>query len=48
MESHKSESCSKCHSELKKGVRLNSANTIFQEWVCTKCNTKTMKAVGTA
>ncbi|HEY9703789.1 MAG TPA: hypothetical protein V6C58_15175 [Allocoleopsis sp.] len=43
-----SKSCEKCHSELKKGTRLNSGNTIFQEWICAKCNTKVMKAVGTA
>gem|GEM_PF-2349767 len=38
--------CAKCKSELKKGNILNSGNTIFQEWICPKCNTKSMKAVG--
>ncbi|HYD03299.1 MAG TPA: hypothetical protein VEC16_03280 [Alphaproteobacteria bacterium] len=40
--------CGKCKGELKKGTKLNSANTIFQEWICPRCNTKTMKAVGAA
>ena len=37
--------CVKCKVEMKKGTKLNSGNTTFQEWVCPKCNAKTMKAL---
>jgi len=40
------ETCPKCKTEMKKGSKLNSGNTIFYEWVCPKCNNKIMKAVG--
>lgn len=40
------EQCTKCHSDMKKGAKINSSNTIFQEWVCPKCNNKTMRATG--
>jgi transposase-like protein len=39
------EVCSKCKSELKKAGKLNSGNSIFQEWVCPHCGNKTMKAL---
>ncbi|MGV8172533.1 MAG: hypothetical protein ACP5OA_07625 [Candidatus Woesearchaeota archaeon] len=38
--------CEKCKGELKKGIKLNSGNTVFQEWICPNCNIKFMKAVG--
>ncbi len=38
--------CPKCKTEMKKGAKLNSGNSTFQEWICPHCNNKTMKAVG--
>ena len=40
------EICAKCKTEMKKGTKLNSGNSVFQEWVCPHCNNKTMKALG--
>ena len=40
------EMCKTCKVEMKKGTKLNSGNSVFQEWVCPKCSNKVMKAVG--
>jgi transposase-like protein len=40
------EICSRCKTEMKKGAKMNSGNTMFQEWVCPHCNNKMTKAIG--
>ena len=40
-------SCPKCKFEMKKGTKLNSGNSTFQEWICPNCKNKIMKALGT-
>ena len=40
------ERCPMCKTEMKKGTKLNSGNSTFQEFVCPSCSYKTTKAVG--
>ena len=40
------EKCPKCRTEMKKGTKLNSGNTTFQEYVCPNCNAKISRAIG--
>ncbi|MEM4637480.1 MAG: hypothetical protein QXK76_00460 [Candidatus Woesearchaeota archaeon] len=40
------EICPKCKTELKKGIKLNSGNSTFQEWKCPHCNYTLTKAIG--
>jgi rubredoxin len=40
------EICPKCKGEMKKGMKLNSGNSTFIEWICPLCGAKVMKAVG--
>ncbi len=38
--------CAKCKVEMKKGTKLNSGNSTFQEYYCSECHNKILKAIG--
>ena len=40
------EVCPKCKTEMKKGTKLDSGNSTFQEFVCPHCSYKMTKAIG--
>lgn len=38
--------CSKCKVVMKKGTKMDSGNSTFQEYQCPECGSKIVKAIG--